>query len=588
MHLLDRLILKRYINKDYELYLLAKNMAIMLIFLCLLTAGLIIRFYINTQIIIALEMLFILIIIVISIQLIRIDKLQIAVPITLFGINIFTSLAIFSLQDYYLFEVYFITTFQMTILVIAALITYEAMYAYFMVSLGIITIGIQFIYRGLRLNRQLALSNYEDYIVAVLLLFATGFILGKVISHKNRIISKLKVNEEKYSSVVTNSKDGILIHQGGIIKFANDAVSQLTGSTVDNLINKSITDFLQSEDKKIIQTAIDLTTKKQPTPDIFEVKIKRKDGAIIDIESRRTNIIFEEKESELLFLRNITEKKRLQGIMVQSEKMMSLGGLAAGMAHEINNPLAGIMQNAQVIRNRLENNSPANIKTAEKYGLDLNAMRLFLIERKIFNQLNRINEAGTRAAEIVTNMLGFARKEHSKSSHDVRELLDKTVKMAGNEYNLKKQFDFRNINIVRKYEEDLPLVPCDPGQIQQVFFNLLKNGAEAMHDTLILQQAQQGTNSGINNEIPENPQFTLVTKKNGKMVRVEIQNNFCGIPPEVQERIFEPFYTTKPVGTGTGLGLSVSYFIIHETHNGNLSVESDGKSWVKFIIELPG
>ena len=268
---------------------------------------------------------------------------------------------------------------------------------------------------------------------------------------------------------------------------------------------------------------------------------------------------------------DVTKKTRLEELIIQNEKMLSLGGLAAGMAHEINNPLAGIMQNAQVIENRLQKDSLANIKRAEELGLDLASMRIFLADRKIFNQLKRIRQAGTRATEIVSNMLGFARKETGKSTHDIIALLEKTVVMAESDYNLKKKYDFRNIKIIRKYEENFPIIICNSGQIQQVFFNIIRNGAEAMHEV--------NTN--------EKAQFTLSAGYNESRIRIEIQNNLCGIPKEVQGRVFDPFFTTKPTGEGTGLGLSVSYFIINENHNGKLSMESDGKSWTKIIIELP-
>jgi PAS domain S-box-containing protein len=366
-----------------------------------------------------------------------------------------------------------------------------------------------------------------------------------------------------------------MIHQGGYIKFANDTALKLAGSFLNDTIDSFILDFVHPENKEIAQKRLSSSNAGEEVSEVFEVKIINKDGTPMDVEVKRVDITFQGEKSVLLFIRDITERKRLQETLIQSEKMLSLGGLAAGMAHEINNPLAGIMQNAQVIMNRLEKDSPANRKSAEELGISLEAVRTFLHERKIFNHLRRIRESGSRAAEIITNMLNFARKEISKSTHDLRELLDKTVEMAGLDYDLKKKYDFRAIKIVRNYEEDLPLVPCDQGQIQQVFFNILKNGAEAMQES----QEKEGNR--------EESQFTLSAKQEGESVRVEIQNNLSGIPKELQGRIFEPFYTTKPVGAGTGLGLSVSYFIIKETHGGKLEVESDGSTWVKFIIELP-
>lgn len=181
-----------------------------------------------------------------------------------------------------------------------------------------------------------------------------------------------------------------------------------------------------------------------------------------------------------------------------------------------------------------------------------------------------------RASDIVKNMLGFARREGGKSTHDIAELLDKTVELAENDYDLEEKYDFRDIRIVREYDAGVPPVSCNSGKIQQVFYNILQNSVEAMRESI------RGGKDFV-------PQITLRLSylKEEKNIKIEITNNGSGISADVRQRVFEPFYTTKPVGVGTGLGLSVSYFIVTEIHKGKISVESDGKSWVKFVIILP-
>ncbi|OGR28462.1 MAG: hypothetical protein A2277_07305 [Desulfobacterales bacterium RIFOXYA12_FULL_46_15] len=266
------------------------------------------------------------------------------------------------------------------------------------------------------------------------------------------------------------------------------------------------------------------------------------------------------------------EKKNLEEMMVQSEKMVSIGGLAAGMAHEINNPLAGILQNTQVIRNRLKENLPANVSVAEGFGLDLDTVQKYMEKRDIFKMIDSILDAGKRAAAIVSNMLSFSRKSTSGfMPEDVCKLLDKTLELAESDYNLKKKFDFKRIKIIKDYGIEIPEIRCKASEIQQVFFNILSNGAQAM----------------MSWEKNSDPCFILKILKQDNTVRIEISDNGPGMKEETRKRIFEPFFTTKTVGEGTGLGLSVSYFIITENHKGRIDVSSGPLKGTKFTISLP-
>lgn len=281
----------------------------------------------------------------------------------------------------------------------------------------------------------------------------------------------------------------------------------------------------------------------------------------------------------VLVFRDITEEHATRQMLIQSEKMLSVGGLAAGMAHEINNPLGGMMQTAQVLRDRLTNAGiPANREAAEAAGISMEALRDYAERRKIPDMLERIESSGQRAAHIVRNMLSFARREgDTMAPHDPVRLIEQCLEISSVDYDLKKDYDFRRIEIVREYQEGLPPVVCEAGKIEQVVMNILRNGAEAMWQ--MHRSARR----------PHPPRFVLRLRREGEtgMLRIEIGDNGPGIPEHIRRRIFEPFFTTKPTDRGTGLGLSVSYFIVTKRHGGTMWVESSPGEGATFIIRLP-
>jgi signal transduction histidine kinase len=176
-------------------------------------------------------------------------------------------------------------------------------------------------------------------------------------------------------------------------------------------------------------------------------------------------------------------------------------------------------------------------------------------------------------AQIVNNILSFARKEESTVSvHHLDKILDKTIELAATDYDLKKEYDFKQIEIIREYDDNLSAVPCQASKIQQVILNILANGAQAM----------QGAGTPA-------PKFIVRTyvEPVRNMACIALEDNGPGMDEEIRKHVFDPFFTTKPTGVGTGLGLSVSYFIVTENHNGEMTVESSPGAGAKFFIRLP-
>ncbi len=321
------------------------------------------------------------------------------------------------------------------------------------------------------------------------------------------------------------------------------------------------------EYRSILDTALRaLIEKGEPYSVDFKV-LRPTDGKLIDVSSVATY----DSARNMVFgvIQDITERRRMQDIMVQTEKMMSVGGLAAGMAHEINNPLGGILQNVQVLLRKLTVESQVNNESASQVGCKFSDIKSFMEVRGIISGLHNIRESGERAAHVVKDMLEFSRRSESRNAPSrIDELINKAVEFCSTDYDLKKSYDFKNIIIIREFHSDLPEIPCSKTQIQQVMINLLGNAAHALIGVAA-------------------PQVILRACKENGCVRIEIEDNGPGMDESTRRKIFEPFFTTKPVGEGTGLGLSVSYFIIANNHRGTIEVESSPGCGAKFIIRLP-
>jgi PAS domain S-box-containing protein len=270
---------------------------------------------------------------------------------------------------------------------------------------------------------------------------------------------------------------------------------------------------------------------------------------------------------------DITQRLSLEEMMVQSEKMLSVGGLAAGMAHEINNPLGAILHNVQNIRRRLSPDLPKNMEQAEQIGIELETVNRYLQVREVPKLLDGIQQAGARAAKIVTHMLSFSRRSTRQMAPcDLPALIDQAVEIAGNDFDLAIGFDFKGQAINRQFDPDLGPVPGTANELEQVLLNLLKNAAQAIH------QREDDSEPG---------RIILRTRLNPPWAEIQVEDNGIGMSENVRKRTFEPFFTTKEIGQGTGLGLSVSYFIITNNHKGQMEVQSTPGQGTCFTLRLP-
>ena len=301
---------------------------------------------------------------------------------------------------------------------------------------------------------------------------------------------------------------------------------------------------------------------------------KRPDGRVLDIRGEPlpgggfvtiwTDVTEKATVQEKLALRN-RELEAAQQQLVQSEKLASIGQLAAGVAHEINNPIGYVHSNIGTLRTYIADLMQLlDAYEALPDSASLQALRqkidVDFLREDIPSLIHESQEGITRVKKIVQDLKDFSRVDSSQEwqTADLHQGIDSTLNIVNNEIKYKA-------DVVKEYGQ-LPPVECLPSQLNQVFMNLLVNAAHAMG-------AQRGC-------------ITIRTGTQGDKVWLEFEDNGSGIPPELQIKIFDPFFTTKPVGKGTGLGLSLSYGIVQK-HHGEITVRSEGGKGTVFRIVLP-
>jgi PAS domain S-box-containing protein len=362
----------------------------------------------------------------------------------------------------------------------------------------------------------------------------------------------------------------IAVGEDGKVTLCNAEAERVTNISAEEAKGKKLDEIipmLSGKMDKVLATIRDRKALKG------ERLSDQKNGEVIHSELMIYPLVENASVGAVVRLDDVTERVRMEELLVQTEKMMSVGGLAAGMAHEINNPLGGMLQAVQNIQRRFSPDLEKNRQAARECDINLDAVQNYMQKRQILNFLEGIHDSGERAAKIIVNMLQFSRRtDAGRAAVDITQLLDRTIELARIDYDLKKKYDFRQYDVVREYDPSLPLVLCQASDIEQVVLNLLRNAAQAI-------QSQK--------EYREKPRIILRARHEDGMARIEIGDNGPGMTEDVRKRVFEPFFTTKPAGMGTGLGLSVSYFLVCDAHGGHMSVESVPGQGATFIICLP-
>jgi len=375
------------------------------------------------------------------------------------------------------------------------------------------------------------------------------------ITARKQAAMALRESANQYRELFESASDALLLiaSDTGQVMDANNMASVLYGYERDELLARKNVDLSAEPEETISRTH-----ESQSKPgQVFNIPLRlhrKKDGTVFPVEITARTLIRKGQSILLVACRDITERKRaeeerqqLLAQLLQAQKLESIGTLAGGVAHEINNPIMGIMNYAQLILDRLGPDSPVSEFATE------------------------IGKETERVATIVKNLLSFAR--HEKQSHSparMHDIVEATLSL------IRAVMRHDQVTLEVDVPEDLPQIKCRSQQIQQVIMNLLTNARDALN--------QRHPGHDANKKV-------LITarriERDGRQwVRTTVEDHGPGIPEDLRERIFEPFFTTKPRDKGTGLGLSISHGIVKD-HGGELRVESTVGEFTRFHIDLP-
>ncbi len=352
---------------------------------------------------------------------------------------------------------------------------------------------------------------------------------------------EIEISEEKFRAVLDAATDAIFLVDMTSLEIleANRSAQSLTKRPVTELAGRSFMELCPDLDPDTAK----IGDRKRMIDAVFrpysEFRILRAHGGSLLCEGETTVVKWQRRAVLQLAVREVGDRKKINQQLRRAEKLSSLGQLIAGVAHELNNPLAVVMGYAQLLSKQ------------EALG------------DKVRNDMLKVLHESERAAKIVRNLLTFARPaEPHLAVVGFNQLVSRLLETHDDALHA------ANIRLVKRLAPALPLTKADEGQIEQVLTNLLTNAIQALA------------------ERPEPRVLEVTTEERGTFIRITIADNGPGIAQEHQGKIFDPFFTTKPQGKGTGLGLTISHSIMEE-HHGKIWVQSEPGNGARFFIELP-
>jgi len=351
----------------------------------------------------------------------------------------------------------------------------------------------------------------------------------------------LRQSEENYRVLFDSSVIGTIVLDAETMKIlmVNQAAATMFGfSSVEEARGVDPLDFILLEDREMVLEIVTKELFEQDLRRTQELRMITKDGREIWISATAARIMHEGKLAGLISFTDITEQKKQREHLMMTDRLASLGELASGTAHELNNPLTSIIGFSQLL---MEREVPDDIR----------------------EDLELINNEAQRAASVTKNLLTFARKHApEKQLNQINNIIEDVLKLRAYEYKA------NNIEVERQFAPNLPGIMADYFQIQQVFMNIIINA-----EYFMINEHNKGT-------------LTITTKKQKDTVMISFADDGAGIPPESLRRIFDPFFTTKEAGKGTGLGLSICHGIVTE-HGGQIYARNQQGKGATIFVELP-
>lgn len=367
------------------------------------------------------------------------------------------------------------------------------------------------------------------------------------ITHRKQLEDQLEKSEKKYHAIFSHIPNPVFVLDADTLAIldCNDSVHKVYGYVKDEILKKSFLELFQRNDRE------HHADKLKTVPVINQVKQIHKDGRIIFVDIWISPSEYPGRQVLLVTTSDITKRLEAEQQLIQASKMATLGEMATGVAHELNQPLAVI-------------------KTASSYFMKKVNKKETIADDILLTMSQEIDSHVDRAAKIISHMREFGRKSDQKLDKiQLNEVLTRTFEIFS------QQLKVRGIEVIWELDDNLALIRADTDRLEQVFINLLINARDAIEEKWQYDPSPKRDKT-----------ITLRSRSENKTVFVEVQDTGMGVTKKIADKIFEPFFTTKEVGKGTGLGLSISYRIVQDL-GGTIQVVSDEGVGARFIITFP-